>query len=82
MDFDAGTGTLNTATFLSQAPAQPLKSALVLVLQPGAGSVTPPSSADYEAATYRSLTLASRIPSRAGVLQTKYLWAPGSPGSY
>lgn len=82
VEYDAGTGVLNTAGFLGQAPGQPLKSAQVLVLQPGSGTVTAPASVDYDNAFYRSLTLTSRIPSRAGVIVTKYLWSPGNPGSY
>lgn len=82
VEYDAGTGTLRTVVFLSQGGSQPLKSVQVLVMKPGTGTVTAPSSADYENASYRSLTLGARIPSRAGTIQTKYLWAPGSPGSY
>lgn len=81
-EYDAGTGTLRSIGFLSQALTMPLKSVSVLVMKPGAGSVTAPASADYENASYRSLTLFARIPSRAGFVVTKYLWAPGSPGSY
>jgi hypothetical protein len=82
VEFDAGSSTLGAAVFLATAPNQPLKSVRVTVLQPGTGSITAPASADYRDASYRSLTLGARIPSRAGTIQTKYLWAPGSPGSY
>ena len=81
VQYDSGTGNLMGVLVLTSNGTS-IKSTQMMLLKKGSGSATAEVSSDYSDARYRSIELNSRIPSRAGNISTKYLWSPGSRGSY
>ena len=78
--FDSGSGILESFTRQSFDGSSVISKS-TLPMKKGTGTVSLTSS-DLSSAVYRSIIMKAKLPSRPGILETKYIYAPSMQGAY